>query len=636
MPTGASDNRPQALILLGDAGVAGLRKRARSPSLKPFHSALKDRCRGILGQPPILPPLKPSTAADRSPGELGLARRAQTRIVSLALEFLLTGDDRLLERAWAEIECWLDKWKSWEDPFHALGGYDYDLMVGEMGVTMGLALNWLGDCLGPHRRNRLATGLSRRVLDLYLGETKGTRPVWWWKCGHNWNAVCNAGAIISALALRDCHPRSGAVIRHALKSMRLYVHELGREGGSAEGTGYWAYGMRYAVLGLAALESLGMGTDGLMDSAGMRNTGKFMPAFCPGNIPVTWGDASGRGGDAILYFLGRRHGLRTLLEYQDRVSLGLPEAAWPQEALSLLWRPPHIPLKSGSALARLPAGAVYREIGWSSYADNRENPRFVAGFKCGDLAANHTHLDNNSFQLRVDGEVLARDPGNPPYTQAYFSPRRWKMYLVTTEAHNGLLIDGRGQVPMKKGRLEALAVGRDNFGVVGDATACYAGPRLRRVRRHFIVLKGGVAVLLDEVESAKPVNLRWLLHSEGRISTVRDGAIIRGRRSQMRLYFPPGLLEVSSCREPRQQLERAGLLSGDRLQARTRWKGVHMILPAVMIFDKRPVKADVEFPDSRTTLGIRITMGGQVRLLGWKKTPAGWKFTGLQTTKACK
>jgi len=617
---------------MGREGVGGLKRRAVSVNLKPFASALIKRCTSLLSQPSILPPPRPSTSSDRSPGELMLARRAQTRIVSLSMGFLLTSDRRLLERAWTEIECWLDKWKSWEDPFHGLQGYQYDLMVGEMGVTMGLAFNWLGEHLDEHQRNHLAHEISRRVLDLYLEETGGKKPVWWWKCDHNWNPVCNAGAIISALALRDYHPKANEVISHALKSMRLYVRALGKEGGSAEGTGYWAYGMRYAVLGLEALESVGRGTNGLMGFAGMKNTGNFMPAFCPGGNPVSWGDASARGGDAILYFLGKRYGNNSLVEYQDTMPIGLPEQGWPQEALSLLWRPAGISMKAGPGLARLSAGAIYREIGWSSYADNRKSPQVVAGFKCGDLAANHTHLDNNTFQIRVGGEALARDPGNPPYTQAYFSPKRWKMYLVSTAGHNGLLIDGCGQVPMKKGTLEELNVGRGNFGVVGDATACYGNAGLQRVRRHFIVLKEGVALSLDEVESAKPVNLQWLLHSEGRITAGSDGAVVRGRKARMRVFFPPKYLVVSSKRESRQKLERGAVLSGERLQAQTWWKGRHMVLPAVMLFGKGAEKAVVEFPDTRTTLEILVTAGGKRHRLGWKKTAGGWKFSGLRTT----
>lgn len=564
------------------------------------------------------------------------ARAAQTRIVSLSMGYLLNNDRRLLERAWAEIECWLDKWKSWEDPFHALGGYDYDLMVGEMGVTMGLALNWLGEHLDDHRRNRLEQELSRRVLDLYLEETGGSRPVWWWTSDHNWNPVCNAGAIISALTLRNSHPGAREAIRRALRSMRRYTRALGTEGGSPEGTGYWGYGMRYVIIGLAALESLGMGTNGLLDAPGMKRTGLFVLSFSPEGIPVSWGDAASRGGDAILYFMGRRYGLRSLVEYQDSIPVGLPERAWPQEVLSMLWRPADIPLNSTRALSRLPAVMIYREIGWSSFADNRVRPRVVAGFKCADLAANHTHLDNNTFQLKVDGEALARDLGNPPYTGAYFSPKRWKMYLVTTAAHNGLLIDGRGQIPMKKGTLKGLAVGTGNLGVVGDATACYGNAGLRRVRRHFILLKEGVAVSLDEVESARPVNLQWNLHSEGRITAVPDGGKVRGRRSRMRVYFPPKLLEVLACREPHQELERAKLIAGDILQARTRWKGRHMVLPAVMVFGKGPGEAKVEFPDTKHTLGIRIKYGRKLHRFDWKKTASGWKFTGLRTMKAGK
>ena len=101
----------------------------------------------------------------------------------------------------------------------------------------------------------------------------------------------------------------------------------------------------------------------------------------------------------------------------------------------------------------------------------------------------------------------------------------------------------------------------------------------------------------------------------------------------MRVFFPPQYLKVSACREPRVEVERKKPLVGWRLEARNWWKGRHMILPAVMIFGKGAEKAVVEFPDTRTSLGIRVAYGGKQHLFGWRKTPAGWKFSGLRTIK---
>jgi len=140
-------------------------------------------------------------------------------------------------------------------------------------------------------------------------------------------------------------------------------------------------------------------------------------------------------------------------------------------------------------------------------------------------------------------------------------------------------------------------------------------------------------VSLDEVESTRPVGLQWLLHSEDRINAVPDGAVIRCAKSRMRVFFPPRYLKVSACREPGVEVERKKPLVGWRLAAWPRWKGPYMILPAVMLFGKGQDKAVVEFPDTRTTLGIRILSGGKQYLFGWKKVLSGWEFTGLRITK---
>src|SRR3546814_1734758 len=70
------------------------------------------------------------------------------------------------------------------------------------------------------------------------------------------------------------------------------------------------------------------------------------------------------------------------------------------------------------------------------------------------------------------------------YNADYFSDKRWKMYVVALEGHNGLLIGGQGQIPKTKGTLTKLAGGKEWDGVIGDATANYgAGVKKAKIGR---------------------------------------------------------------------------------------------------------------------------------------------------------
>ncbi|MBN1345198.1 MAG: heparinase II/III family protein [Phycisphaerae bacterium] len=521
-------------IFLSPEDVPALRRKAGHPEMKRFTDALLARCEYLLTAEPIRPPAKASTANDRSGGELHKARSAQGRVLALAMGYLITGKKAYVDRALSELWCFADVWNSWVDPYHGDPRF-YDLMSGEMCMTAGIAYDWLYHAMTESQRARLRKITIDRGLSLHLFHTdfakngKQARG-WWFRCHHNWNTVCNGGAVIAALALRGEYEPWEEVVRQAKSSWMRFFNHLTDEGGWDEGTGYWRYGMRYAVMGVEALRNVtGEGQD-IFDRPGMRRTGWFPINFNPGGVPVSFGDAAGVGADPILYLLGAKYKEPAFIWYQDTYGTipDVKKEGWPVESLAILWRPVDKPwqLRPGEA-PKLPTASAYPDIGWAVFADALPKPSVICGFKCGDLGANHTQLDNNVCNVWAYGKWLAIDLGSGSYTREYFSSKRWSLYEVGTLGHNGVLIGGKGQKPRTKGRLGPLQTGDGYALIAGDATANYGDSNVKLAQRTILFLGRRGIVVVDQVETASPSDLRVCWHNWAEPAMTDDGASLR-------------------------------------------------------------------------------------------------------------
>ena len=360
----------------------------------------------------------------------------------------------------------------------------------------------------------------------------------------------------------------------------------------------------------------------LLERPGTRATAYFPISFCPGGIPVSFGDSGSSVRDPVFYLLGALTKNPDFIRYLDRLAedFKVSDGGWPVEALAVLWRPvgePWLPA-AGSPLS-IGTGRVYREIGWSVFVNRWEAPSFIAGFKCGDLNANHTQLDNNSFQLWTNGEWLAADLGGGVYNKAYFSEKRWGMYVVSTAGHNAVLIGGRGQLPRTKGTLESVRNDPELAVMIGDASACY-GPGVTRARRHFAVLKRAAVVVVDEVTTEAPQPLEWRLHSARPIEAAGDGALVRGEHGRLAVRFAPGvaMLAVADCPEELPPGKLDVVLSASASAARS-----HLFAAALV-----PLQGDAPPPVVRFTrdpekLGVEIEGLGRIV---WRRTPSGWRL----------
>jgi hypothetical protein len=547
-----------------------MRARATHPQLVRFRDAVMTRATADLTAPPLVPSITMRGEPD-PPGEdkgLACARALQGRVLTLGMAWELTGESRFLEHAVAQLEHAVRDWRIWVDTAHQP---PFDLMTGELALTCGLAIDWLLPAVDAARARAVIDGVVRRALDPYLDAVERPAPPGWHTARHNWNTVCNGGAIVLALALqRDGSAgspdrlRSGQagqadrttrVLARAVPAMDQYWNHLGDDGAWDEGTGYWRYGHRYALMAAEALRRTGHPAgEAVFARPGVRRTGYFPIVFNPGRtLAAGFGDSNGRASDPIFYFLGARYRDAAFIWYQDRARLDAARVGWPDAALALIWRPvdePWLPEQQADYRPGVPAAAVFPSIGWALLAPAQPDPPHFVSFKNGSLAANHTHLDLNHVSLGIGEEMLLIELGSRPYPADYFrADRRYTYYEIGTQGHNTVVVGGRGQVHRREGRMLPLVERGDLRLVTGVADDAYevAAPV---ARRHVCTLDNGhTYLIIDEVETPEPqpIELRW--HTAGAWAVgARGSAVVTGRtaRAAMRILGIAGVstLEV--------------------------------------------------------------------------------------------
>ncbi len=510
-------------LLFSKSDIPTIKARSADPQLKAVTARLFERAEFMLTAPPLLVSLSQRGEPD-APGEIkGLeaARRLQGRVLTYCMAFTLSGEKKYRDAAVAELDHALTHWKIWVDTAHQP---PFDLMTGETCMTFGLAYDWLYNDLTPEERTRLREGVIKRGLDAFLEGID--KKAWWATCHHNWNTVCNGGATVLALALQTETDHAAKALASSVPDMQAYWDHLGDDGGWDEGTGYWTYGNRYALLAAEALRRCGnkFGSD-VFAREGVKQTCYFPIVFNPGKkLSASFGDSNSRASDPIFYLLGREYKNPDFIWFQDRA--GLPDkksGGWPAEALTLLWRPvnePWLPEAKTPYTPVVDGVHAFNAIGWGMLAAKQPDPPYFLAFKNGTLAANHTHLDLNAISIGIGDTFILPELGSRPYPGDYFGDKRYTYYEISTRGQNTVMIGDKGQLHGKPGKLTGPVKGKDFEALIGNADGTYE-VETQRARRTVVFVKRRYWIVLDDIATpvAQPVELRF--HTYGTISETK-------------------------------------------------------------------------------------------------------------------
>jgi hypothetical protein len=557
--------RPR-MFLHGDR-LATIRKAVQDGQV-PQWQFLVDAAESALREPPYREPAGYKNAEFNvedwrriyGPGKVGSAHLAR-----LAFAYRVTGDKRYLDGA----RRWMMNLASW-DPTGIMS-HDVPQVDGSEGNDeasmpildrMALAWDWIGGELSPAERARVLAVMPERgnqVLRKLKQQDFLSHPFE----NHEGRVLAFLGN--AGLAFLGDLPEAEVWLDYVL---RCYLTSFpgwgGDEGGWAQGIGYWSAYVYWLSTFAESLRSA-TGID-VLKRPFYRHNGRFPVYFHPPYAPM---GAFGDGGDGkptlhekllIEYFAGVYRD--PLIQWHgDSIRPEVPKVTYAGEArqwnewfledVVSAWRAgterPAAPAPKGDRVARHLA-----DIGWAamhSALGDATNDVWVL-FKSSRFGSfSHSHADQNTFQLNAWGEALAIDSGYYPY---YGSPHH-VLWTRQTRAHNGILVNGRGQPPYNweaSGRIEKFVDQGLVTLVRGQAGSAYNVPPTSEVvemwRKHvkeplppmepkvdsfertlaFVSSREHpVLFVLDDIRTGGPATFAWLLHALQQMQIGTDDAV---------------------------------------------------------------------------------------------------------------
>lgn len=381
--------------------------------------------------------------------------------------------------------------KSWTLPAHddlltCFNGKPHiDLMAGHISLMLAFCYDWLGDRLPAATRTKLYAELDRRTFQPHLRHARGQEKIrghWWFHGGNNWNSVCNACVVRTALAvIEDRHLRA-EFVAHAEGSVPYALKGYNDDGYCSEGMGYWNYGYGHHLeMGMSVRAATGGKVDFFADpkcKAVMKYAYGFQvqdgrsPHFADG------------GGNAVASYLalGRQiwPDLANSAAVKSNPFSGGPAIfslrAFGQEPAPVAPTLDVLPIRTWFPDAQVLISRVHHP---------ERTMNLGIAVKGGHNAELHNHNDVGTYYIMMDGTEMGGDPGGEIYTRRTFSKDRYVSKVLNSYGHPVPVVGGKLQ---KGGRSAAAKVLDHVFTdekdtLVLDCTAAYDVKSLKSLVR---------------------------------------------------------------------------------------------------------------------------------------------------------
>lgn len=464
---------------------------------------------------------------------LALAYQITERSVYARLAYLISSD--------------MVKWQHW--------GPGHFLNCAQASYNISVAYDWLynawrdmGFNVGEIRkgiyRKGIVQGYNSIIFDTCDHPSPKQGTGWRFKLKpDNWNAVCNGGMIISALALfpdksvtdEEQFDKTATVFGGALTSLmqkELVLKQYVPDGSYVESNSYWSYGTNVLFNALGALYTC-IGTDyGIHESQGLDKTCYYAINTESADY-VGWNYHDGSlaaqdttsfnlfatiSGDALLYAIRREH-------IKRGKHTGIYDVLFNPSVLGV-----EVPVLEGLPLD-------YHMVGIDGFTVR-------SGWEIGSLFAaihggynptgsSHNQLDSGAFVYHNGGKMWFTDLGSDYYNvKNYFS--NYALYRRNAEGNNTLAITSLpyGQMLDASGCITKLRANSDdcsyavidNSRIYGESvSSAYRGMLLTNERR--------TTVIQDEVDFTTPTTAYWIAHFES--DKIKTRICCEGKRCVM-------------------------------------------------------------------------------------------------------
>jgi len=540
------------LLLTDDQLAADIAAAATDPFRAKLHGRIIAHAEELLSAPPIVHHLI-------GPRLLEQSRAAVDHIMTCALAYRLTGDARFADRAKRDMLT-VAAFPDW-NPSHFLD-------VAEMSFAVGIGYDWLYRQLTPAERLTIKQALLDKAL-IFAATTYGPNPekdprLYWVKAETNWNQVCNGGLLTAALAIGEDNPElARLVVNGARASLPRIMARYQPDGAYPEGPGYWTYGTTYNVVILAELEGV-LGTDfGLGAAPDFDRTALYRLAVQGPVGPVfNYADShlNYEPTPAFAWLAERYHHPAALAESRVLLAAEIGQKQIKDRffALNAIWYPNPVVQNSVGSTEPVPLdlhfhGAADIAILRSAWDDPHA---IFVGFKAGDNAANHSHLDLGAFVLDAAGVRWAEYLGADNYDLPdYFGKKRWTYYRLNNHSQNTITPGDLLQDPRAVAPIVAFSDAPERAFAVADLTAAYPGTA-KRILRGVALLDRARVLVQDDLSGLRSgAPLHWGMVTEGKITLSADGrtaTLTQHGRTLLAAILAPddAVFQVTSTRPP--------------------------------------------------------------------------------------
>jgi hypothetical protein len=534
--------RERPRLLFPRARLSEIRSSLKTTRREAFESLRSQANRGLRYKPPA----EPDYDEIRDPAKRRLAyvasfaemrRYHQGAMLHMALMYALTGEQEFGDAAKALLLS-AAEWDP-EGISSIMAPYGDEVGLGLV-KSEALTYDWIHDLLDDAERAKAEAMLVARADQMLRRLQRRdflARP----ESSHDGRLP---GYLVEhAIALAE-HPQAEVWLEYGLKSiLTVFPHWAGRDGGWAEGL---PYGLAYNSIFVTPLESLRTATG---FDVWQRPFYRKLPFFFFYNVAPR-GEIMGFGDSYDGSAMARSGSLRGLIQFHAERTQDPALRWWVNLLQTNSGGRPRLPALPGLILpqtvkpkppVQLSPDAVFRGVGWAALHSDLAHPErdLLVAFKSSPFGGvSHSYADQNTFSILHRGSALAR-PGGTRYPQ-HGTPFHTK-YTQQTMAQCGILVDGKGQInrdAKANGHIAAFA-SKPHIGYVcGDATAAY-GKRLRRFRRHVVLLRPSLICIVDDIEAPQASEFQWLLHAAEQLQLNEDdhSLVSRRRDSQMEIHL---------------------------------------------------------------------------------------------------
>ncbi|MCX6327242.1 MAG: DUF4962 domain-containing protein [Bacteroidia bacterium] len=443
---------------------------------------------------------------------LQVSRDMLARMSNLGFTYLITKDKKYADRAWAEIQKVLafGTWKS--------SKRNYELGTSEMCSALAIAYDWFYDALSGGQREAMRIAMHEKGLKEAMTDYDGKTEAFWPSCDHNWNAVCNGGVVMSAIALGTEYPYSFELLERAFVSLEHLYPSIYPDGGWYEGFVYWDYCFRYFSRIIASLESAMGGDLGYCKGRpGIAGTG-FYPinSLNPRVGNANFGDCAVRVNFSTpLYSFFARY----IPDANKRAQLAtlryLDNKKGEADFYDILWFNPSFVDFNVNNLSQLkiPQDIHLKNIETVTFRNSWDDDEAFVCFHNGKVDVNHGHSDAGNFIFDFQGIRWACELGS----ESYDIPNRHHFaYRCRTEGHNLFVINPdeyAGQNLKANAPIIAYYSGDEVSYSISDLSEVYNRDALKAQRGVKLFKKEGFFLVRDEIELKNAGTVVWNMHS---------------------------------------------------------------------------------------------------------------------------